>query len=78
MEVLNIVDQLAQTRADGEAALVRHVPEKHIKIGDMVLITRLEVAIAHGQLIKIAEHGHIQFLFRIHCHTSVHLVLYVS
>ena len=59
MQVLKIVDQLIQSRADGKAALVRNVPKKHIKIRDAVLIARLKIAVAHGQLIKIAEHGHV-------------------
>ena len=66
VQVFNIVDQLVQPRAHGEAALIGYVPEKHVEIGDAVLIARLEVAVAHGQLIKIAEHGQIQFLLGIH------------
>ena len=45
--------------------------EEYIKICDPVLIARLKIPIAHGQLVKVAEHGHIQFLFRIHNYTSV-------
>ena len=66
MKVFDIVDQLIQTRADGKAALVGHVPEKDVKVGDAVLVTSLEIAVAHGQLIEIAEHGHVQLLFCIH------------
>ena len=66
VQVLDIVDQLGQSRADGEAALVGHIPEKHIKIGNTILISRLKITISHGQLIKIAEHGHVQFLFCFH------------
>ena len=65
MKVLNIVNQLPQARADGEAALVRHVPEEHVKIGHAVPHPRLKISVAHGQLIKIAEHG--QILFCHHC-----------
>ena len=71
MEVFDIVDQLAETGADGEAALVRHIPEEHVKIGDLVLAARLKISVAHGQLIKIAEHRHVQFLFCIHDRTSI-------
>ena len=61
MEILDIVNQLAQARTDGEAALVRHVAEEHIEIGDMVLHLRLEIAVPHGQLIEVTEHGQILF-----------------
>ena len=66
MQLLNIVDQLLQPRADGKASLVRHVPEKDVKISDPVLQSRLKIPIAHGQLIEVAEHGHIQLFFRFH------------
>ena len=66
MQIFNIVDQLVQPRADGKAALIRYRPEKHIKICDSILIPRLKVSVSHRQLIKIAEHGHVQFLFGFH------------
>ena len=66
MEVLHIVDNLAETGTDGESALVRHIPEEHVKICDLVLAACLKISVAHGQLVKVAEHGHVQFLFRIH------------
>ncbi len=66
VQVLNILDQLFQTRADREPAVVRHVAEKHIEIGDPILEPCPEIAVAHSQLIKIAEHRQIEFLFRFH------------
>ena len=64
VEVLHIVDELVQTRADGEAAVVRHVPEEDVKIGDPVLIPGLQIAVAHGELVEIAEKTQVQlFLF---------------
>ena len=57
VQVLNILDQLFQTRADREPAVVRHVAEKHIEIGDPILEPCPEIAVAHSQLIEIEEHG---------------------
>ena len=63
MQVLDILDRLLQTRRDGKAALVRHLAEEQIEIGDLVLHAAAEVAVCHGQLIKVAEHGKIGFRF---------------
>ena len=64
VEVLHIVDELVQARADGEAAIVRHVPEEDIKIGDAVLIPGLQIAVSHGELVEITEKAQVQlFLF---------------
>ena len=66
MQVFDIVNDLAETGTDGEAPLVRHIPEEHVKICDLILSACLKISVAHGQLVKVAEHGHVQFLFRIH------------
>ena len=63
-EVLHIVDELVQPRADGKSAVVRHVPEKDVKIGDAVLIPGLQIAVPHGQLVEVTEKAQVQlFLF---------------
>ena len=59
MQVLHIVDDLIQPGADGEAAAVRHLAEKHVEIRDPIALSAPEIAVAHGQLIKIAEHGQV-------------------
>ena len=66
VQVLDILDHLLQPRRDGVAALVRHVAEEQIKVRDPVLIPGLKVPVAHGELIEIAQHGHVQLLIRIH------------
>ena len=66
VEILNIVDKLLQTRGDSKAAAIRHAPEEHVKIGNAVLIAVFEIPIAHGQLVKIAEHGHVQLFLSFH------------
>ena len=66
VKVFDVVDQLLQSRRDGEAALVGHGAEKRVEIGDLVRKSALEVTVAHGQLVKIAEHGHVQLSVRSH------------
>lgn len=70
VQILNIIDQLLQTSGDGKAAAIRHPAEKDVKVGDMILVTAFKVAIAHGQLVKVAEHGHVQLFLSFHFHTS--------
>ena len=72
MKILDIFNYLIQTRADRKAALVRHFTEKHIEIRDPVLVSVLEITVAHGQLVKIAEHGQVQLLLCFH-HTPQNL-----
>ena len=67
MQVLHILDDLLQTCGNGESAPVRTLAEEHIKIGDAVLIAVCEIALAHGQLIEIAQHGQIQLVVYNHC-----------
>jgi len=66
VEILNIVNELLQSRHDGKAALIRYRAEKHIEIGDTILVAVFEITVAHGQLIKIAEHGHVQLFLSFH------------
>ena len=66
MQVFDVVDQLLQTGGDGEAALIGHLAEEHIEIGDAVLVSVAEVSVAHGQLVKVAQHGHVQLFGSIH------------
>ena len=70
MEILNIVNHLIQPGADGEAAPIRHIPEKNVKIGNPIPEARLKIAVTHGQFVKIAEHGHIQLFFCMHVKPS--------
>ena len=59
MQVPDIPDNLLQTRRNGKAAAVGTLTEEHIEIADAVLVAPLKVAVAHGQLIEVAEHGEI-------------------
>jgi hypothetical protein len=66
MQVLNILDDLLQTCGNGEAAAIRTATEEQIKISNPVIITGGEITLGHGQLVKITEHGQIQFLVDNH------------
>ena len=70
VQVLDVVDQLLQTCRDGEAAAIGHLAEKHVEIGDALLAAGLKVAVAHGQLIEVTEHGHVQLFLSFHSYTS--------
>ena len=66
MQVPDILDDLLQTRRNGKAAAVGTLAEEHIEIADAVLVAPLKVAVAHGQLIEVAEHGEIEFFAGSH------------
>ena len=61
-EVLDIVDDLLQPGCDGKAAPVWNGAEEHVEIADLVAQAGLEIAVAHGQLVKITEHGVVEML----------------
>ena len=66
MQILDILDNLLQTCRDGEAAAVGTAAEKQVKIGNPVAVAGGKIALTHGQLIEIAEHGQIQFVVDHH------------
>ena len=51
---------------NGKTAPIRALAVEHIKITHSVLHLAHIVAVAHGQLVEIAEHGQIQFAVGIH------------
>ena len=69
MQALDVVHDLLQTCGDGEAASVGDLPEEQVKVGDPIAVTGLQIPVAHGELVKIAEHGHV--LMRAHVHMRV-------
>ena len=66
MKLLHVLDRLLQTRRDGKAAVIGHGAEENIKIRDAVLHTLHEIAVAHGELVIIAEHTQIGVFVDIH------------
>ncbi len=61
--------QLFQPRGDGEAAPVGHAAEKHVEVSDAVLHPLAEIAVGHGHLIKVKQHGQVQLLLAFHSST---------
>ena len=70
MQILDVVDDLLQPGCDGEAAVIRTLAKKHVKIANTILQSALKIPVSHGQLIKIAEHGQVQLFFGFHSGTS--------
>ncbi len=64
-EIFVIHDQLFQPGTDGEAAVIRNLPEKHIKDDFRVAHPFTEIAVRHGHLVEICEHAQI---VSIPCH----------
>ena len=67
VQVLNVLDDLLQTGSDGKAAAIGTTAEEQIEIGNPVLIAGGKIALGHGQLVKITEHGQIEFIVDNHC-----------
>ena len=66
VKVLDVVDDLFQSCRDGKAAAVGHRAEENVEVANLVLHSRLKIAVAHGQFVKVAEHGMIERL----CHKN--------
>ena len=66
VEVLDVLNDLLQPGSDGIAPIVRDAAEEEVKVGDPIFVPGLEVSVAHGELIEVAQHGHVQFLICIH------------
>ena len=64
-EVLEVLDYLLQPRADGKSPRLRHPAEEEVK--DHVAVPRpaLQVAVGHGKLVKIRQHGKISLLIQL-------------
>ena len=54
-KVLDVVDDLLKTGKNGKTATVGNGAEEDIKIGDLITATHLEIAICHGELVKVAK-----------------------
>ena len=75
MQIADILDHLLQTCRNGKAAAVRNIAEEDVKIADLIRLPVHKVAVAHGQLVKIAEHGQIEFFIRFHTAPLMHMLL---
>ena len=66
VQLLHVVYNLLKTGCDGKTGAVRHGAVEDVEIGYLVLPARGEVAVAHGQLVKIAQHGQIDAVCSFH------------
>ena len=57
MELFQKFYHLRKPRRDGKSAVVGNFSEKHIEICNIVLHSALIIAVRHGELIKVAQHG---------------------
>ena len=60
-QMIHRINELLQTGHDGVAAAVRHTAEEHIKDGDLIHISLVQIARRHRQLIEIGHGGQIAF-----------------
>ena len=66
VQLLDIVDYLLQPRGDGVPAAVGDIAVENVKVADAVLHAVGKVAVAHSQLVEIAEHGQIDAVSAFH------------
>ena len=62
-QLLDVLHHLGQARCNGKAPLVRDGAVEHVEVADAVLQAGLKVAIGHGQLVEVAQHGQICLRF---------------
>ena len=69
-QVLQVLHQLLHAGHNGEAAVVGHLAEKHVEIANGVLEPVGKIAVGHGELVKIGEHGQVWLLKALVHHTA--------
>ena len=65
-QLLNVLDDLLQTSRNGKAAAIGTTAVEKVKIRDAVLVALFKIAMCHGQLIEVAEHGQIDLIINLH------------
>ena len=65
-QFLDIVDDLLQAGGNGKSAAVGTLAVKHIEISDLIPVIFLEIAVGHGQLIEVTQHGQIDLVIYFH------------
>ena len=66
VQVLDVVNDLLQSGRNRVAALIGHAAEEHVKVADTILHPVGKIAVAHGQLIEVAEHGQVDSVCCFH------------
>ena len=59
VELPDVLDDLLQASGDGEAAAVGHAAEEHVENHVLLVKAVAEIAVAHGDLIEVKEHGKV-------------------
>ena len=59
VEVLDVLHDLLKACHHGVSAAVGVLAVEHVEVHDLIGQTRLEVAVGHGQLVEVAEHGEV-------------------
>ena len=62
-QILQICHKLFHTGHYGIASSVRNASEEHVEIGDVICHACLKIAVGHGELVKVCQHGQIHFVF---------------
>ena len=73
MQGLQVFDHLLQPSRNGKAAAIWNFAKEQVKAGQGVLPAVAKIAVGHGQLIKIGEHGKIAGLFLALVHQFIPL-----
>ena len=67
MEILDVFDDLLQSRENGEAAVVGIVAVKHVERDRLGHSVVGKIASRHGQLVKVHDHADIARVELRHC-----------
>ena len=67
LQIFHVLDDLVQPREDRETAVIRHIAEKAVKIGDVILHACFKITVGHCQFIKVGQQRQVHFI----CHQCV-------
>ena len=77
MQLLDVLDNLLQPSCNGKAAPIGAPTEKQVEIGNPIRVTLGKIPLSHGQFVKIAEHGQVQFLVDNHVGHLAHNIGFI-
>ena len=61
VEVLDVLHDLLKACHHGVSAAVGVLAVEDVKVDDLIAEACLEVAVGHGQLVEVHQHGQIEF-----------------
>ena len=56
MQILEILDDLLESRHDRISALIRNSAEEHVEASLVVANIRMEIAVSHSDFVEISQH----------------------